>query len=83
MSPSIRAQVKKLKTGGISPLFGDANKALMIIKLSEVTVVDDSRLASVRDEIYNQLAAAEYQRQIQLWLSRQEQRAFIHRAKTP
>lgn len=80
MSPLIRSEVKKLKAGGVSGLFGNPRSTLMIIKLVEISKGEDPRLASVREEIHNQLAAAEYQHQIQLWLARQEQRAFIHRA---
>jgi peptidyl-prolyl cis-trans isomerase SurA len=80
MSPAIRTQVKKLKVGGVSPVFGDGASRLFILKIVEVSSTEDSRFASVREEIRNQLAAIEYQRQIQLWLERQEQQAFIHRA---
>ncbi|MBU6375388.1 MAG: peptidylprolyl isomerase [Bdellovibrionales bacterium] len=80
MSPAIRKEVKKLKVGGVSPIFGDSSSRLFILKLADVLSVDDSRLAAVKEEIRNQIAAGEYHRQIQLWLDRQEQQAFIHRA---
>jgi peptidyl-prolyl cis-trans isomerase SurA len=80
MSPSIRSEVKKLKVGGISSVFGDSSSRLFILKVVEASSGEDSRLASMREEIRNQLAAGEYQRQIELWLERQERQAFIHRA---
>lgn len=83
MSPQIRSQIKKLKVGGVSPVFGDASTRLFILKLSDISAGDDSRLAAVREEIRNRLAAEEYEHQIRLWLDRQEQRASIHRAASP
>ncbi|NDD92157.1 hypothetical protein EBZ37_08740 [bacterium] len=80
MSPSFRKEIKKLKVGSVSAVFGDPSSRLFILKLADVSSGDDSRLAAVREEIRNQLAASEYHHQIQLWLERQEQQAFIHRA---
>jgi peptidyl-prolyl cis-trans isomerase SurA len=79
MSPSIRNEVKKLKVGGISPVFGDSASRLFLLKVVDASSGEDGRLASMREEIRNQLAAVEYQRQIELWLERQERQAFIHR----
>ena len=83
MTPLIRSQIKKLKVGGVSPVFGDAASRLLIVKLSDISAGDDSRLAAAREEIRNRLAAQEYEHQIRLWLDRQEQRASIHRAASP
>jgi len=80
MSPAIRNEVRKLKVGGVSSVFGDSSSRLFILKVVDASSGEDSRLASMREEIRNQLAAAEYQRQIELWLERQERQAFIHRA---
>ncbi|MEN9723981.1 MAG: hypothetical protein RJB38_1967 [Pseudomonadota bacterium] len=80
MSPSIRKEVKKLKVGGVSPVFGDPTSQLFILKLSDISTGDDSRLKAAQEEIRAQLTVAEYHHQLQLWLSRQEQQASIHRA---
>lgn len=80
MSPEIRAAVKGLREGGVSAVFGSPKSRLMILQLVATGKGEESGLALVREEIRNQLAAAEYQRQIQLWLARQKQAAHIHRA---
>ncbi len=80
MAPLIRAEVRKLKVGGISPVIGSTKQALMILKLVDISTGEDAKFARMKEEIRNQLHAGEYQRQIQLWLARQEQAAFVHRA---
>ncbi len=80
ITPTIREQVKKLKIGQVSDVFGSAQAGFNILKLVDVQSADNSRLEKMKDEIRAQLTAAEYQHQIQLWLERQRQTAFIHRA---
>jgi len=84
MSPAIREQVKKLRIGQVSEVFGNPEAGVFyILKLIDVRSDESSRLDKVREEIQAHLAAAEYQRQIQLWLERQRQTAFIHKVGEP
>ncbi len=80
MAPAIRKELKKLKVGETSGVLGDLKSRLFILKLTDMSSGDDSDFGRIKEEIRNQLAAAEYERQIQLWLERQGQIAFIHRA---
>jgi peptidyl-prolyl cis-trans isomerase SurA len=84
MNQMIREQVKKLQIGGVSPIFGGSQAgAFFILKLADVKSSDSDRFNKVKEEIRSQLAASEYQHQISLWLERQRQIAFIHRAGDP
>lgn len=80
MSPIIRDNLKNLQIGQTSSLLGDPKRGFYIVKLIDVKADDGDRLAKAKDEIRNQLVATEYQHQIQLWLERQKQSAFIRRA---
>ena len=51
-----------------------------ILKLVDVQASDSSRMDKMKEEIRGQLTAAEAEHQIQLWLERTRQTAFIHRA---
>jgi peptidyl-prolyl cis-trans isomerase SurA len=79
MSPVIREALKKLKIGETSQVLGDAKTRYFILKLVDVTSAESDRFKQQKEEIRGQLAAGEYQRQIQLWLDRQRQTASIHR----
>lgn len=87
MSPQIREQIKKIKIGQISEIFGGtAAAAFFIVKIKDIQSNDLGHFAKVKEEIRAQLLAAEFQRQILLWLDRQRQQAFIFRSelnKTP
>jgi parvulin-like peptidyl-prolyl isomerase len=78
MSPIIRDEVKKLQTGQTSSVIGNSKTGFFIIKLVDIKVGESARLVKLREEIRQQLIAAEYQHQIQLWLQRQRQASFIH-----
>lgn len=80
LNPLIREQVKKLRIGDISPVFGGAPGALLMLKLMDVKSGDEDRLRKVKEEIRAQIATAEYQRQIALWLERQRAAAFVRKA---
>ncbi|MCM2278018.1 MAG: peptidylprolyl isomerase [Oligoflexia bacterium] len=80
MSPAIREQVKKLRIGQVSEIFGTPATGYYLLKLVDVESGESARLEKLKDEIRNQLLASEYQHQISLWLDRQRQNAFIHRA---
>jgi peptidyl-prolyl cis-trans isomerase SurA len=54
-----------------------------ILKLADIKSVESERYEKVKEEIRSQLASAEYQHQISLWLERQRQAAFIHKAGDP
>ena len=84
ISPVVREELKKLKIGEVSAPFGStAGGAFYIVKIVDVKSGDTERYEKTKEEIRNQLAAQEYQHQIQLWLERQRQTAFIHRAGEP
>jgi parvulin-like peptidyl-prolyl isomerase len=83
LNPAIRDQLRKLKVGEVSEVFGSADSAWIVLKLSEIGALDDSRLKKMSEEIRSQLTAREYQRQIGLWLERMRQEAFVHRAGAP
>ena len=81
MSPAIRSQAKKLKIGEVSGIFeSDPAGRYYILKLIDVQSAEADRLEKMKDEIRGQLAAAEYQHQISLWLERQRQKNFIHKS---
>jgi peptidyl-prolyl cis-trans isomerase SurA len=81
MSPAFREQVKKLKIGQVSPVFASKNSdRYYILKLVDVKTSDTEHYEKIKEQIRNQLAATEYQHQINLWLERQRQSAFIHLA---
>ncbi len=81
MHPVIREHAKKLKIGEVSDVFTDSlSKRNYILKLVDVKSDDSERLNKMKEEIRNQLNAAEYQHQISLWLDRQRQTVSIHRA---
>lgn len=83
MSPAIRKQLKTMKIGEVSDIFGSPSNAYYILKLEDVTSDETGRLEKMKDEIRSQLLATEFQHQIQLWIDRQRQNAFIHRAGEP
>lgn len=83
MNVGIRTELKKLKVGDTSPVLGNAKSKYFFIHLASVQAADDQRLKQVTEQIRGQLAAGEYQRQLQLWLERQRQSAFIRRAGDP
>lgn len=80
MSPIIRNQMKKMKVGDVSAVLGDAKTNFLILKLNGIEAAEDQQLKRMREEIRGILAAGEYQRQLVLWIERQRQNAFIHRA---
>jgi peptidyl-prolyl cis-trans isomerase SurA len=84
VSPSMREQVKKLKIGQVSEVFGGAqNGAFYILKLEDLKTAESERLDKMKDEIRNQLTTGEYQHQIGIWLERERANAFIHRSGEP
>jgi peptidyl-prolyl cis-trans isomerase SurA len=54
-----------------------------ILKLVDIKSIESERFEKIKEEIRNQLAATEYQHQIELWLERQRQSAFIHHFGEP
>lgn len=79
-APVIREQLKKLQIGEVSEIFGSPKTGYFIVKLVDKQNNEMDQFKKVKEEIRNQLAAAEYQHQISLWIERQRQTAFIHRA---
>ena len=81
MNPAVREQVKKLRIGQVSEIFGAPAQGYYLVKLVDVKSDETNRLDRMKEEIRGQLMASEYQHQIQIWLERQRQNAFIHRAE--
>jgi len=80
MNKGIRKELKKLKVGEASPVLGSAKDTFFFVRLASVRTADDQRLKQVSEQIRAQLASGEYQRQLQLWLERQRQTAYIRHA---
>ena len=80
MAPLVRQQIAGLQLGQVSPVFGDAKAGYFILKIVDILSGENDRLDRMKEEIRGQIAAGEYQRQIQLWLDRQRQVAYIHLA---
>ncbi len=78
MSPQIKDALKKLKIGECSQVLGDPKSRFFLLKLVDISSAESDQLKQVKEEIRGQLAASEYQRQIELWLGRQRQSASIH-----
>ncbi len=74
-------QVKKLQIGEVSSLLGGTSAGrFLILKLVDVKSNENEHLEKMKEQIRNQLATSEFAHQISLWLERQRQLAFIHRA---
>jgi peptidyl-prolyl cis-trans isomerase SurA len=80
MTQEVRDQARKLKIGQVSEVFGSPQGGYSILRLVDIKTTDNERFEKMKDQIRGQLTAAEYQHQISLWLERQRQSAFIHRA---
>lgn len=82
ISPSMLKEVRKLKMGDVSPVFGGSSSGqpFFIIQLVDLKSSDDDRLKRHKDEIFQKLAAHEYQRQLSLWIEREKQKAYVHYA---
>ena len=78
MSPIIREQIKQMKQGQVSPIIGSKDTNFMILKLAEIRTEMDTEFNSRKEEIRNQLAAQEFKRQIDLWVTRKRQEAFVN-----
>lgn len=79
ISPAIREQLKHLRIGQVSEVFGGPQAgAFYILKLEDIRSAESERFEKMKDEIRNQLTTAEYQHQISLWLERQRLGSFIH-----
>ena len=80
MSPVIREQIKKLKIGEISSVIGSPGPILLILKLIDANASNNEQYLKMKDEIHGQMVTGEYQHQIRLWLERQRNNTFVHRA---
>lgn len=80
MSPIIRAELKKLRIGGVSDVVTNPGIGYMIFKLANIESGESAQYEKKAEEIRASLATNEYQRQIELWLERERQKAFIHKA---
>ena len=82
MQPAIRGHIGKLKIGEVSEIFGTPGQ-YYIVKLVDIQSNQNEELDKMKEEIRSQLASKEYQRQVEIWLERKRQLAFIHRAGEP
>lgn len=82
MSPQIRTELKKLKIGQASEVL-QKQDGFFILKLINLKSAESERYEKVKEEIRIQLSTAELQHQMALWLERQRQNSFIHRAGEP
>ncbi len=81
VAPAVRDQVKKMEIGKTSDLLGGPSTGgYFILKLIDVNSGDKDRFDKMKEQIREQLYAAEYQHQVSLWLERQRQSSYIHRA---
>jgi peptidyl-prolyl cis-trans isomerase SurA len=83
MNKGIREQLKKMHAGETSGVLGSSKSRYFILRVGAIRAAEDQRLKQVSDQIRAQIASVEYQRQLQLWLERQRQTAFIRRAGDP
>ncbi len=83
MNKGIHSELKKLKVGETSGILGNEKTRFFFLRLAAIRAADDQRMKAATDQIRTQLASSEYQRQLQLWLERQRQTAFIRRAGDP
>jgi peptidyl-prolyl cis-trans isomerase SurA len=75
------APVKELQPGKFSGILGGpAVGRYLILKLADISVDNLRQLEEMKEKIRNELAATEFARQINLWLEKEHQRAFIHHA---
>ncbi len=80
LAPGLKRAVQGLKPGQISKVHGDAKEGFFIVKLENLQTKPDEKLQKLREDVRNQLAGSEYQRQITLWLERNRAKAYIHLA---
>lgn len=80
ISKQIRAVVTKMKVGEVSPIIGNKDTALFLIKLANIRSGQEELLDKTKEKIKTELSAVEYQRQIKFWLERQKQNSFIRLA---
>lgn len=83
MSTFIKRAVSNLQVGQVSDVVGDPQSIFFIIKLVDIKSGEDERFERMKEEIRNQLAAAEYQHQISLWIDRQRSQTYIHLSGEP
>ncbi len=80
LSPLFKNTINKMKIGEVSDVVGSAETNFYILKLTDISSTDPEKFKSTKDEIRNFLYSQEYQNQITLWLERQRQNAYIHKA---
>jgi hypothetical protein len=61
-------------------LGGPSTGRFLIIRLVDVKSNESEHLEKMKEQIRNQLTTSEFTHQIYLWLERQRQISFIHRA---
>ncbi|MGE0614797.1 MAG: peptidylprolyl isomerase [Bacteriovoracia bacterium] len=78
MSAQIRKEIKPLKVGQTSGILGSDSTSYFILKLVDIKSSQDDKLNALKEQLRGQLAAKEYAHQIELWIQRERQKAFIH-----
>ena len=80
MNGSLKKEIQKLRSGEVSPLIEVKNSAFMIVKLVGMTTSNDAHFKRVEPEIRAELANVEFQKQLEIWTTRQKQLSFVHEA---
>lgn len=84
LSGALRETLKTLKIGEVSEIVASNDRSHFdIFKLVDVKTGDQDIFLKQKEEIRAKLMSQEYQRQIQLWIERQRQSAFVHKRGQP
>lgn len=81
LSQGLRAEITKLSAGQTSDIFAGSRGQYFVVKLVEVKAVEDEDYKKAKEQIFQTLISQDYQNQIDLWLQRQRQTAYIYRVK--
>ena len=77
MDPFIRNHIKDLSIGEISKPFEHGSQ-IYVIKLKDITSSENEVFDRQKEEIRAKLATKEFQHQVNIWVDRQRDAAFIH-----
>lgn len=77
MSSEFRAAVRKMRSGEVSNVLGDAKSAFFLLKLEDVKSSGDEAFLKEKETIRAELTTQEFMSQYRLWLERQRSQAHI------
>lgn len=81
LSPSLRTEITKLTKNQTSEIFMGSRGQYFVVKLVDVKMVEDEDYKKAKEQIFQNVFATDVQNQIELWLQRQRQTAYIYRVK--